>query len=513
MADYVVYGNLNCPFSYALYELLSSQNLLSNVEWRIVERPSESGSYLRSAESMSELASDIFNIRNRSPGVTISLPLSLSDSLFPSLCVIAAQRNDPERASLFLSNLYRALWIKGKDIASPSAIFHALEEAGITAELETDAICEETLLRWQSEWEHGNFGLRTPAILATDGRRMVGLLNPQTVLEFMQGADVLPGTITSSSRYQERMTIALLGEDPVTELWPILSSLRDENNILLPQSLAALQEMLLSDERCPDLVLLHNTEQHANLIDLCRSTSHLTREKQVPLAIIGPTIADADEVSLYDMGVADYLLQQRNISIIQARINILLQLKRAHDMLARAASIDTLTQVYNRREFERCFETEWRRGQRSRQPISIILIDIDHFKAYNDNLGHLNGDNCLRQIATTIRDSARRAQDLVCRFGGEEFIILLPETDLAGAEMLAEHIRQQIVELDIRHSPDFKDQPVTISLGVASTLPSHKGRSPRNLLDQADNALYKAKRQGRNRTEVYNEEGEFKPQQ
>ncbi len=503
MADYIVYGNLNCPFSYALYELLYSQNLLHKVEWRIVEHTSDSGSYLRSAESMSELASDIFNIRNRAPGITISLPLSLSDSLFPSLCAIAAQRSAPEQSSQFLSNLYRALWIKGKDIGSSSVIFHALEEAGIDTELETDELCEEILLRWQKEWERGNFGLRTPVIIADDGRRMVGLVNQQTVLEFFQGAEAVPTAATSSSRYQERMTIALFGDDQISNLWPLLSSLRDDSNILLPQSLASLQEMLLSAERCPDLVLLHNTGQHANLIELCRSMAHLTREKQVPLAVIGTSISDADEVSLYDLGVADYLLQQRNAQIIQARINILLQLKRAHDLLARAASIDTLTQVYNRREFERCFETEWRRGQRSRQPISVILIDIDHFKAFNDNLGHLNGDNCLRQIATTIRDSVRRAQDMVCRFGGEEFIILLPETDQAGAELLAEHIRQRIVELDIRHSPNFKDEPVTVSLGIATAVPAHKGESPRKIIDQADNALYKAKKQGRNRVETY----------
>lgn len=506
MAEYIVYGNLNCPFSYALYELLATQNLLLKVEWRVVEHSAESGSYLRSAESMSELASDIFNIRHRAPGITISLPLSLGDSLFPSLCVIAVQRSKPEQSSLFLSHLYRALWIKGKDISNPSIIFNALEEAGIDAELETDEHCEATLHRWQDEWERGNFGLRTPVIIADDGRRMVGLLNQQSVLEFFQGAQVTSPAVTSSSRYQERMTIALFGDDQISELWPLLSSLRDESNILLPQSLASLQEMLLSEERCPDLVLLHNTDQHVNLIELCRNMAHLTREKQVPLAVIGTPITDADEVSLYDLGVADYLLQQRNALIIQARINILLQLKRAHDQLARAASIDTLTQVYNRREFERSFETEWRRGQRSRQPISVILIDIDHFKAFNDNLGHLNGDNCLRQVASTIRDSVRRAQDMVCRFGGEEFIILLPETDQAGAQRLAEHIRQMIVDLNIRHSPDFRDQPVTASLGVATAIPSHKGKSPRKIIDQADNALYKAKKQGRNRVEFYIDE-------
>ena len=503
MAEYIVYGNLNCPFSYALYELLYRQNLLHKVEWRVVEHSSESGSYLRSAESMSELASDIFNIRNRAPDITISLPLNLSDSLFPSLCVIAAQHANPEQATQFLSNLYRALWVKGNDISNPSVIFHAQEEAEIDTELETDELCEETLLRWQKEWEHGNFGLRTPVIMADDGRRMVGLVNQQTVLEFFQGADVVLTAATSSSRYQEKMTIALFGDDQISNLWPLLSSLRDDSNILLPQSLASLQEMLLSAERCPDLVLLQNTGQHPNLIELCRSMAHLTREKQVPLAVIGIPITDADEVSLYDLGVADYLLQQRNALIIQARINILLQLKRAHDLLARAASIDTLTQVYNRREFERCFETEWRRGQRSRQPISVILIDIDHFKAFNDNLGHLSGDNCLRQIASTIRDSVRRAQDMVCRFGGEEFIILLPETDQAGAAILAEHIRHKIVALDIRHSPNFKDQPVTVSLGISTAVPAHKEESPRKIIEQADNALYKAKKQGRNRVELY----------
>ena len=503
MADYVVYGDLNCPFSYALFETLCSQNLLHKVEWRLVEHNSEVGSYLGSAESMADLASDIFSIRNRAPDISIALPLNRGDSFFPSLCVIAAQLIEPEKASTFLRSLYKALWVEGKDIANPSVLFHCLEDAELPTELETDGICEETLTRWQTEWEQGSFGLRTPAIKASDGRKLVGLLNRESVIEFLSGADITPTTLNSGSRYQERMTIAIYGGEKVAELWGVLSTLRDESNILLPQSLAALQEMLISEERCPDLVLLHHDGQHNNLSEQCREMSHLTREKQVPLAVIGEPISDTEEASLYDAGAADYLLQHRDAVIIQARINILLQLKRSHDLLARAASIDTLTQVNNRREFERCFEIEWRRGQRSRQPLSVILLDVDHFKAFNDWMGHLNGDSCLRQIAQSIKESARRVQDIVSRYGGEEFVILLPETDLAGAQVLAENIRSRIVELNIRHDPGFRDQAVTASLGVACAIPSNKEASPRQLLEQADTALYKAKESGRNRFEVF----------
>ncbi len=504
MVDYVVYADLNCPFSYALYETLSSYNLLHRVEWRLVEHHQEMGSYLGSAESMAELASDVFSIRSRVPEVSISLPMNRGDSYFPTLCVIAAQLINPEQAQTFLRSMYRALWVEGKESGNPSVIFHCLEEAGLPTEIETDELCEEILTRWQGEWEGGNFGLRTPAILASDGRKLVGLLNRESVSAFLDGEDITPTELTSGSRLQERMTIALYGGEAVAELWSVLASLRDDSNILLPQSLMALSELIMSDDRCPDLVLLHNDGQATNLIEQCRELSHLMREKQIPLAVIGEPLSDNQEAELYDAGISDYLHQSREASIIQARLNILLQLKRSHDLLARAASIDNLTQVFNRREFERTFETEWRRGQRSRLPISLILLDIDHFKAFNDSLGHLYGDQCLKQIAQAIKGCARRAQDIVSRYGGEEFCLLAPETDQAGALVLAENIQQKIAELNIRHSDNVNNgAAVTASLGIATLMPSQKGVSPRLLLEQADTALYQAKDAGRNQARCY----------
>lgn len=507
MAAYVVYADLNCPFSYALYETLNSYNLLHKVEWRLVEHHHEMGAYLSSTESMAELASDIFSIRSRVPDISISLPMNRGDSFFPTLCAIAAQLIDPALAQTFMRSMYRALWIEGKELSSPSVIFHCLEEAGLPTEVETDEICEEILTRWQGEWETGPFALRTPAIIAPDGRKLVGLLNPETVSAFLDGEDIAPSDLHAPSRYQERMTVALYGGDAVAELWSVLASLRDDSNILLPQSLSALSELIMSDDRCPDLVLLHNDGQADSLTEQCRDLAHLMREKQIPLAVIGGLLSDAEEATLYEAGIADYLLQDREPAIIQARLNLLLQLKRSHDLLARAASIDNLTQVCNRREFERTFETEWRRGQRSRLPVSLILLDIDHFKAFNDKLGHLHGDQCLKQIAQAIKDCARRAQDIVSRYGGEEFCLLAPETDLAGAQVLADNIHAQIAALNICHSEDFNNgAAVTASIGIATLNPGVQGTSPRLLLEQADSALYQAKDAGRNRAVCFQSE-------
>lgn len=506
MADYIVYGDLNCPFSYALHEMLCMNNLLDKVEWRLVEHSPDVGSYMGSTESMAELASEVFNIRNRCPDLSISLPLSRNDSYFACLCVIAASKIDPLKAETFRRNLYRALWVESKDISNPSVLFNCLEAADLPTELDADESCEEILSQWQKGWEQGNFTLRTPAMKASDGRKLVGLIGLESVTNFLQGKDIGAPELNSGTRYHERQTIALYGGESVADLWGVLSSLRDESNILLPQSLATLKEQLLSSEQCPDLVLLHNDGQHSDLADTCRELGHYTREKQIPLALIGPPLDDTTEAGLYDVGVADYLHQNRDPSIIQARINLLLQLKHSHDLLSRAASTDNLTQVYNRREFERTLEVEWRRGQRSKQPISLILLDIDHFKAFNDHLGHLNGDSCLRQIAGTIRDAARRAQDIVSRFGGEEFCILLPETNQAGATVLADNICEQISQLNIRHSPAFKDQAVTASLGISTIIPSTKGTSPKQLVEQADIALYQAKDRGRNQVVCFTED-------
>lgn len=179
-------------------------------------------------------------------------------------------------------------------------------------------------------------------------------------------------------------------------------------------------------------------------------------------------------------------------------------LKQANLELEKLVNIDGLTQVGNRRCFDDRLKMEWERLSRDLQPISLILFDIDYFKLYNDLYGHQMGDDCLTAIAQTARQVLSRPADLVARYGGEEFAVILPNTDLKGAFVVSEQIRIAINNLELAHQNSDINDIVTVSLGVASMLPSlHQERSV--LIKQADIALYRAKQQGRNQSVVFSD--------
>jgi len=185
-------------------------------------------------------------------------------------------------------------------------------------------------------------------------------------------------------------------------------------------------------------------------------------------------------------------------SVMQARLDVHLQLKHTSDRLAELVRIDGLTKIYNRREFMRVYDAEWRRAIRSSAPLAMVLIDVDHFKLFNDKYGHGLGDECLIKVAQTLKASVRRSSDLVARYGGEEFVAILPETDIQGAISFAESARQRIIDLNVPHGISPTADYVTASCGVASLVPSQQNE-PRMLMEAADQALYQAKNLGRDR--------------
>jgi diguanylate cyclase (GGDEF)-like protein/PAS domain S-box-containing protein len=165
--------------------------------------------------------------------------------------------------------------------------------------------------------------------------------------------------------------------------------------------------------------------------------------------------------------------------------------------LERLANCDSLTQLANRRRFDEYLQQEWRRLTREQVPLSLIMCDIDHFKAYNDTYGHQAGDACLQTVAKAIQKAVKRASDLVARYGGEEFVVILPHTDLEGAFQVAEVIQANVLKLELNHMESPVSPYVTLSIGIASMIPS----TPKpfsNLVTAADLALYKAKHLGRN---------------
>lgn len=166
------------------------------------------------------------------------------------------------------------------------------------------------------------------------------------------------------------------------------------------------------------------------------------------------------------------------------------------------ATTDRVTGIANRYRLEDFLEQEWGNAIRNQISMSIIMIDIDYFKPYNDTYGHLDGDRCLKQVAQTIKSSVKRSKDLVARYGGEEFIVVLPDVNLAGAQKVAQKIRAEVKALKILHPSSPISDRVTISLGVASIIPKINSEFP-TLIHIADRALYLAKTQGRDRITVY----------
>ena len=176
------------------------------------------------------------------------------------------------------------------------------------------------------------------------------------------------------------------------------------------------------------------------------------------------------------------------------------ELTRANEELRRLAALDGLTGIANRRRFDEAAHVEWQRGRRQRTPLALLLCDVDHFKQYNDHLGHPAGDLCLKKMAAVLTGQLKRPADLAARYGGEEFALLLPNTDLAGALRVGEACRAGLEQLALPH-PGAPRGFVTMSMGVACIVPGEDD-TLENLIVRADAALYEAKRAGRNRVEA-----------
>lgn len=174
------------------------------------------------------------------------------------------------------------------------------------------------------------------------------------------------------------------------------------------------------------------------------------------------------------------------------------RLETANHELEALATADGLTGLSNRRAFDEALETEWRRATRTRKPLSLLIVDVDSFKAFNDRYGHLAGDDCLRRVAGMLALTVRRAGDVAARYGGEEFAILLPDTPLPNAAVVAEEIRRNVQMLGIPHDSSGVARVVTVSVGFASTM-REGGEEANALVRAADAALYEAKTSGKNR--------------
>jgi diguanylate cyclase (GGDEF)-like protein/PAS domain S-box-containing protein len=204
------------------------------------------------------------------------------------------------------------------------------------------------------------------------------------------------------------------------------------------------------------------------------------------------------QLALAEVKITEGRMMVAVLTDITERKRYEIELQHANEQLMRLSTTDPLTELGNRRLLMQRLEDEWRRALRSKEPMSLLLLDVDHFKLYNDHYGHPAGDACLQAIAGVLRACAARPSDLAARYGGEEFVLLLPETGAEGAMAVAQRIRQDMRAAALPHANSPLSDLVTLSMGLISVKAS-QGGSPAQWLAQADLALYRAKAQGRDR--------------
>jgi len=288
----------------------------------------------------------------------------------------------------------------------------------------------------------------------------------------------------------------LLVDDQHSNIQELYEIFRSEYEVFIATSGMQALELCLFNP--PDLILLDIIMPGMDGLKVCRRLKAEMRTKDIPIIFVTAQDNPEDETRGLDAGAVDFISKPFNHSVVRARVQTHLTLKVQSDLLRSMAFIDGLTGVANRRRFDDCLETEWRYCLRHGLPLALFMIDIDHFKRYNDSYGHQEGDACLQNVATTLKRQLNRPHDLVARYGGEEFACLMPGIDTEGVLHKAQEMMQAIRQRNIPHASSETAPHVTISLGIAVIVPNHD-RQPEELVALADARLYQAKLQGRNR--------------
>ena len=258
------------------------------------------------------------------------------------------------------------------------------------------------------------------------------------------------------------------------------------------------QALALCRHNPPDLVLLDIVMPGMDGFEVCAALKADAATRDIPVIFITGHTDAAQETRGLEVGAVDFISKPLTPAVLRARVKTQLTLKLQADLLRKLVFLDGLTGVFNRRYFDQQLAIEVARCARAQSALAVIMVDVDYFKRFNDRYGHQAGDDCLRQVASSLKSSLRRPADLVARYGGEEFACILPETPFDMAMEIARELENQVRLKAITHSDSDAAPVVTISLGVAGrtgTAPA----SATDLLALADAQLYKAKHAGRAR--------------
>lgn len=291
-------------------------------------------------------------------------------------------------------------------------------------------------------------------------------------------------------------TILIIDDNPDT-IRLLSAMLRDQARMVFATNgLAGLE---IARAQRPQLILLDVEMKSMDGFEVCRRILADPDLRHCPVIFVTASAGIESEIACLDAGAVDFITKPLNGAVVQARVRTHLRLQAALASLDTLANKDGLTGLHNRRAFDEQLAVEVARHRRQQSALGLAMVDVDHFKLYNDHYGHQLGDECLRSVAQALAQCTRRPGELVARYGGEEFVVLLPNVTAEEVQRYGQWICSHVASLALPHAASLVASHVSISVGLASLVPG-PDVAPGQLLEVADKALYEAKRGGRNRS-------------
>lgn len=297
-----------------------------------------------------------------------------------------------------------------------------------------------------------------------------------------------------------KQTVLVIEDSPLT-VKILKNILKKEYEVLSAFSGEAGYE--LATTKKPDIIILDVVMSGMDGYEVCRKLKENDLTKAIPVIFISALGEMEDEWKGLETGAIDYITKPFSEPIVKIRIKNHLELKKHRDLLSELSSLDGLTGIYNRRYFDKTTELEWNKAIFNKIPFSLILLDIDKFKIYNDSYGHLEGDECLILVSSCLKSCIGKDDGIVARYGGEEFVCLLPNTDFEQATHIGERIHQSILDLKIPFNFSPISNVVTVSGGVGTVYPN-ESIIMTDFIKKVDDLLFIAKRSGRNNIKFLN---------